>query len=70
MNENLNQPQGEEAVATQPEEKTKGNQPVNADFKNLSFKEKLTWRVPPVVGWCVFAGALVLATGIALLILL
>ena len=61
-----------EAVAeeTPTEDITEENQPANEDVKELSFKDKLHQTVPPVIGWCIFAGALALATGIALLILL
>lgn len=79
MSENLNHPQDEEvemdqpeenAEEVQPEEVVKDSQNAGEDVRGSGLMDKLNQTVPPIIGWCVFAGALVLATGIALLVLL
>ena len=79
MSENLNHQQDEEVEINQPEENAEEVQPeevvedsqnAGKDVRGSGLMDKLKQTVPPVVGWCIFAGALVLATGIALLVLL
>ena len=70
MSENLNHPQNEEVEINQPEEVVEDSQNAGEDVRGSGLMDKLKQTVPPVIGWCIFAGALVLATGIALLVLL
>lgn len=70
MSENLNHPQNEEVEINQPEEVVEDSQNAGEDVRGSGFMDKLKQTVPPVIGWCIFAGALALATGIALLVLL